>query len=463
MKMANFKVYGNLKLERSLLKTRNKIRSKFREVTITIYLILHLVIIFILGDSTAFAPDENDYVDAFKQIYSTKYNNEQLAGWGSEKSIYLKIIYSPAWILNNITKDELLAIRLYSTILVTIALYLILKLINRQYLKSILKNILLTMIFFMPSLLIWGSLALRESFIYFFLVLIYFSLTKIIEKKNFKQNYILLFIGAYGLLLTKSYLFMILLISYVAYILRNKKQVREFKIVSIILVLPLLTNPILFQQIKGNLQYYLKDNNGNVISSAISATTSPIQPTPSTSPDLSLSLGRTSIELRNQIEFNARLKLFLQKIPIIENVFSSSQLLRDETSLKIRTWIPPRFNDFEGILQASLRVLFLPMPFKDNGSFFLNLLTIEWPIWIGLYLLAFVNFYSARKCLDTSGFIVKISRNFSLLLLLQSIFFEINMGTNYRHRTVLLLIVLLADISIFRLKNNRFQKIQEST
>ncbi len=95
------------------------------------------------------------------------------------------------------------------------------------------------------------------------------------------------------------------------------------------------------------------------------------------------------------------------------------------------------------VLESSAKFLLVPFIFIDNGSLFLNIQSIETPIWLFIYGLFFVGVYlviSRRRELD---YAVMIAILFALEFVAISALTEVNVGTALRHRSLLLIPIMV--------------------
>jgi LytS/YehU family sensor histidine kinase len=86
--------------------------------------------------------------------------------------------------------------------------------------------------------------------------------------------------------------------------------------------------------------------------------------------------------------------------------------------------------------------LFVPLPFVDNGSFFLNILSYEsfaWYLFYGLFITILVGIVRGRLRLSLSTL---TATTFAIEFIFLSALIETNHGTSFRHRAVLLFAVL---------------------
>jgi sulfur carrier protein ThiS len=95
------------------------------------------------------------------------------------------------------------------------------------------------------------------------------------------------------------------------------------------------------------------------------------------------------------------------------------------------------------VLESSAKFLLIPFIFIDNGSLFLNIQSIETPIWLFIYGLFFVGLYQLARRRREFDYAVMIATLFALEFVAISALTEINVGTALRHRSLLLIPILV--------------------
>jgi hypothetical protein len=94
------------------------------------------------------------------------------------------------------------------------------------------------------------------------------------------------------------------------------------------------------------------------------------------------------------------------------------------------------------VLESSAKFLLVPFIFMDNGSLFLNIQSIETPIWLFIYGLFFVGLYRIIRRRHELDYVVMMATLFSFEFVAISALTEINVGTALRHRSLLLIPIL---------------------
>jgi peptidoglycan/LPS O-acetylase OafA/YrhL len=106
------------------------------------------------------------------------------------------------------------------------------------------------------------------------------------------------------------------------------------------------------------------------------------------------------------------------------------------------------------LLKSSASFLFVPIPFMDNGSFFLNLQSYESPIWYLFYILLLVIIIGLLRGTVKRDFTTIAASVFSVLFVIESSLVEVNVGTSIRHRAVLMIGILVAIVNQRRVKSD---------
>jgi hypothetical protein len=95
------------------------------------------------------------------------------------------------------------------------------------------------------------------------------------------------------------------------------------------------------------------------------------------------------------------------------------------------------------VLESSAKFLLIPFIFIENGSLFLNIQSIETPIWLFIYGLFFVGLYQLARRRRDLDYAVMIATLFALEFVAISALTEINVGTALRHRSLLLIPIVV--------------------
>jgi hypothetical protein len=95
------------------------------------------------------------------------------------------------------------------------------------------------------------------------------------------------------------------------------------------------------------------------------------------------------------------------------------------------------------VLESSAKFLLVPFIFIDNGSLFLNIQSVETPMWLFIYGLFFFGIYQVVRRRRDFDYAVMIATLFALEFVAISALTEINVGTALRHRSLLLIPILV--------------------
>ena len=144
-----------------------------RNKLVIFFLTSHVIFAMFLGRLFAFAPDERGYLFTFNNVYTLPINTvaQMGSGWITAPTVFLWIAYLPAKILNIVGVTDYLSVRLLSIAIITLSLVLLIRMnekIKRN--KGISQNFIIFS-FFIPSVFLWTSTGLRESFIIFAITL----------------------------------------------------------------------------------------------------------------------------------------------------------------------------------------------------------------------------------------------------------------------------------------------------
>ena len=187
---------------------------------VTIFVSTHLLFAIALGRLFALAPDEGGYLYTFKGLYGPIDGyidpNPQLnSGWITAPKSFLWISYLPAKFLTSLGVPDYLSIRVLSIGLATVSLILILNFYHRRVFES---SKLILVCFFIPSIFLWSSVGLRETFIFLELTLVFRGFDYLLAGQNiFALTYLSL--GSYALISTKSYLYICILVAMIFLVL----------------------------------------------------------------------------------------------------------------------------------------------------------------------------------------------------------------------------------------------------
>ena len=428
--------------------------SCMRHKLVIFFFVSHAVFAISLGRLFAFAPDEQGYLYTFNTVYTLPVSTDAQSGsgWITAPTVFLWIAYLPAKILNLVGVPDYLSIRLLSIAITSISLFLLLRMNqNMQKLRGIPEKVIFFS-FFIPSVFLWTSTGLREAFLIFEITLFLVGLNYLFLRKN-KQAIFLLFVGSYGLLSSKPYLWILLMMSLIVFlvghlILRtHKKQI--IRLVAAGFIAPL----ILFAGTTS--QYALSFLFGTSTTEVGARCGDSISQIEDSGESLTFNGDYTLIALRfhlveNQDSILTKFFVLLNLDKKVESLWSeklqsgvitkSSEPIgcNNTYSLNGGTLKPGVITQPWTMLWPAFVFLAGPFPLIGEPGIAATIASFESPLWWLLYALVINQFYKFRRS--------KLFRDpaiiFTLIFLAVEIAFsslvEVNLGTSFRHRSILL-------------------------
>ena len=419
-----------------------------RNRLVVFFFLSHVMFAIFLGRLFAFAPDEKGYLFTFNNIYTLPINTvgQMSSGWITAPTVFLWFAYLPAKILNLVGVPDYLSIRLLSIAITSISLFLLLKMNqNMQKLRGIPEKVIFFS-FFIPSVFLWTSTGLREAFLIFEITLFLVGLNYLFLRKN-KQAIFLLFAGSYGLLSSKPYLWVLLMMSLIVFlvaqlILRTQKK-QMIRLIAASFIAPLILFAGTTSQYALNFLF-----SGNLTEVGLRSGDSITQIDDVTfhgdytlialhfylieNPDSLFSNAFEVLNLDDKVEslWNEKLQAGL----ISEN----KQVGKDTSSLNGHILKPGLITEPWSMLWPAFVFLAGPFPFIGEPGLAAKIASFESPLWWLFYLLVIYQFYRFREA--------KLFRDpailFALIFLAGEIAFsslvEVNLGTSFRHRSILL-------------------------
>jgi hypothetical protein len=392
------------------------------------FTVAHLCLIAFLGSSTSFAPDEKIYLQVFEKLYLLNFSlSEFHNGWQFSSLLFLRVIYGPALLLVTLGFDSLIAIRILSVFFSLLTLMLFCKIysLNSKVEKKVPLFIAISM--FIPSFFLWTSLGLRESIFFLLISLIFFASFEF-ELRN-KSLYLILLIPFFCFLyLTKPHIYLILtisiIISFFIISLKDHQFSRKNILFVIISIVPLvlLYNSTLMQVEVIQRQIYIYKDSQNQTSINV--------------PD------QTSINVPEKSVTATEILLDRKENDLLVYRFLDS-LSMFKTSKNNTEYSPASISSPYSLAKSSLNFILLPIPFRDNGSLFLNFISIEFFMWAFIYFKLISYFVSLKNNFHKLCFTHTILIIFMLIFVLFSALIEVNLGTSLRHRSLLLILILI--------------------
>lgn len=480
-------------------------RSRFllllkKERFLAFFILSHITFATFLGRFFAFAPDEGGYLYTFNNLYNPEQDvNPQLrSGWITAPKSFLWISYLPAKILDTLGVPDYLSIRILSILLGTLTLYLLKDvLINSSHNKNLSRRIIY-FFFFIPSVFIWSSIGLRESFIFAQIALFLCGVNFLVLRKN-KIGTILLFLGSYGLISTKNYLWLCLMLavilSIVIFAIRGGNRSITIKVLLAGFLLPLAlffsTTSIyaLSFILKSDLSTigertsyssttFNKDsvlgngNNGNNESNGNSEDTSEDAMQAETftvygdatfislysyliaNPDTALT------RVLRILGFDKKIKTLWNEQVIVPKSQSTVPIEGSPPTNQSQVLSPAKISQPLTFIPAGLAFLFGPVPLHGEQSLGVRLASFESPFWWLLYIFVIFQIVRFRSQKILNDLPLLLAFIFLLGEIAMSALVEVNIGTSFRHRSILLvpLIFIYARLPQLDSSNRKHQE-----
>jgi hypothetical protein len=304
--------------------------------------------------------------------------------------------------------------------------------------------------FFIPSVFLWTSTGLREAFIIFEITLVLVGLNYLLLGKS-KKGISLLFVGSYGLLSTKPYLWVLLIMGLLVFILINFQLKTPKKHLLKLIIAGFITPLILFAGTTSQyaLNFIFNTSLTEVgIRSGDSITQIEYSDTSITfhgdytlialhfhlleNPNSAFAKVFRVLNLDNKVEslWDEKLQAGL--------ISESKEVGKDTSSLNGHILKPGLITEPWTMLWPAFVFLAGPFPFVGDPGIAAKISSFESPLWWLLYTLVIYQFYRFRR--------FKLFRDpaiiFTLIFLAGEIAFsslvEVNLGTSFRHRSILL-------------------------
>jgi hypothetical protein len=431
----------------------------------------------------ALAPDEAGYIYTFNNVYTLPIGTSAQtgSGWITAPTVFLWIAYLPAKILNLLGVPDYLSVRSVSVLITAITLYLLLDILKTsKFFLRFHRGVVFT-IFFIPSIFLWTSVGLRESFIIAELTLFLAGLNFLMREMN-KRCLACLFLGSYGLASTKNYLWaclmIALIVSCVIYLFIGIQRQLVLKLIALGLLLPLLA--FAGTTSKYALDYIFNSNisetgerSGDSISQVyVEVPQSGAGTETGTGAGTETGTGTgTGTELnppKELITFHGDSTLISLYFYIIENpnslftkifkmlnldkkvetiwnekvalglVSKDKKVGKDTSSLNGHILEPGKIDKPLSLIWPAFVFLCGPFPFIGNPGIAVLISSFESPLWWAFYSLVLFQFFRFRK----TKFLRDPQILFTLVFLLGEIVFsalvEVNLGTSFRHRSIIL-------------------------
>ena len=442
----------------------------FYQYFFTAYIGLHVTFSILLGNITAFAPDEGLYKGIFSKLYSAGFTSDVL-GFGGAWEPWLRLLYLPAKLLTYLGFSDLLAVRFLSIGCSALATFLLIRMAKENGRDDRMFKMAIIAISFMPTVFLWSSIGLRESFLFLEISAILYFLSQVKDEIDIR-NLLGLAFSVYSLSMTKNYIFILFLFAFVPTLLvfsfiKRKRLITHILILSIA-VMPLAFNPELVPAISnyfkgqiakvdtieigdinndGRCDYFEPCANGNGNGNGNGNESLDIEPI-----EYVATGGMTVHALLDQLKdspntFFAKVASALgvtEKLEVISKsaivVETDKSVIQNQKKLSLQQ---AGIKKPLQVLESSAKFLLVPFIFIDNGSLFLNIQSIETPIWLFIYGLFFVGLFQLARRRREFDYAVMMATLFALEFVAISALTEINVGTALRHRSLLLIPILV--------------------
>jgi hypothetical protein len=181
---------------------------------LSLFAILHSALAIGLGRLFAFAPDESGYLYTFNNLYgqSTDPNPQYQSGWITAPKAFLWVAYLPAKLLTLLGMPDYAAIRFLSIALTLFSILMLRKVCFKTSNQTKNSDRWIFAAYLIPSVFLWTTVGLRESFIMAEIAAFLVGFNYLWAGKSIKGA-TLIAIGSYGLLSTKSYLWFCLMLA----------------------------------------------------------------------------------------------------------------------------------------------------------------------------------------------------------------------------------------------------------
>lgn len=449
---------------------------------VTAFVTSHLLFAVFLGRLFALAPDEGGYLYTFNNLYGSKDPNPQLnSGWIVAPKPFLWVIYLPAKALNLLGVPDYLSIRILSISVATLSLILLINLQRGGGLGGSRYEPLIFLFFFIPSIFLWTSVGLREVFIMAEISLVVVGFNYLFQGKN-ARAVTYLFLGSYALLSTKNYLWicLILAIALLAaiWVIQGVSKRKLLNLALALILVPCIAFAsttsvyalkfLITSVFHVDLATTAARSGDSIIQVAIPS--SPGGPSDGSSPSSTpgntnhgTGKGQTTVVTFHGdttlilLHFylidhpNAMLTRILRSVGItskVQEIWDSKvksglvkktvKALPDSSSLSGYILKPGKLHDPLSIARPSFLFMFGPIPFLDQGGIALNTVAFESPFWWLLYSVVLFRLIRFRKNRYWRDPLFLLSATYFLSLVAVSALVEVNLGTSFRHRSILL-------------------------
>lgn len=406
---------------------------------------VHFCVALLLGRVYAFAPDESGYLNIFKTVYRGDFNIDTILGWKDAQVNFIRVIYSPARLLEAVGVPDYLAVRLLSIAISGFSFYLVMCLARDMNVKSHAR--LLVVVAIIPSSFAWMTLGLREPFLYVSLSMICTGMY-FMGKAELKRPAVFLSIGILIFLETKPDVALLIFLSlffwFAIDILRSRKLLLRHRYFVVALVVPMVLNlqgvNFVVQTVRFQISSVFSTGATSIATYVDQNAAAALENINSTTEGL-----KRVINKEPNSAFVKILKITGLDSKLTSSSSSSNASGQTSSSKRLNV-APAKISKPLTLVARSSGFLFTPFPLIDNGSLFLNILSLESPLWWFLYIsfgIAVWRRFASKAVDDLAIFVM----SFSFMFLIFSALTEINVGTLTRHRSVFLFPFLFLILS----------------
>lgn len=437
----------------------------------TVFLLSHTFFAIFLGRLYALAPDEGSYLYTFNNLYgqSMDANPQYSSGWITAPKLFLWIAYLPAKILNLLGVPDFLSIRILSILLASFSLYLLLSIQKQSQVLLKFSQKAIFSVYFIPSVFLWTTVGLRESFIIAEISAFLAGINYLMQEKN-RRAFALLFLGSYGLVSTKNYLWACLMVAVIMSCILFVFQGIDRRKIAKFLVAGLLIPVIAFASTTSvyALDFILHSDISETGQRSGDSISQIYVDSPGTGTGTVTVTGMGTQPAKELITFHGDYSLIALHFYLIDNpnslfskifrafhldkeiqsiwdekvalglVHKDKQVGTDTSSLNGHILEPGRISDPISMLWPAFVFLCGPFPFIGNPGIAVFISSFESLLWWAFYALVIFQFIRFRK----TNFMRDPQILFTLIFLAGEIAFsalaEVNLGTSFRHRSIIL-------------------------
>lgn len=453
---------------------------------VSVFVTTHLLFAIFLGRLFALAPDEGGYLYTFNNLYGGKDPNPQLnSGWIVAPKPFLWISYLPAKVFNLLGVPDYLSIRILSISIATLTLILLINLQRRGRQSGGRFETLIFLFFFIPSIFLWTSVGLREVFILAEMSLLLVGLNYLFQGSNARGiSYI--FLGSYALLSTKNYIWICLVLSVlvltVVWVLQGVSKRKLLNLSLALILIPCIAFAsttsvyalkfLITSVFHSDLSSTAARSGDSIVQVAIpqngnggSGGSGSIDQGGKSNPNGPIVItfhGDTTLILLHFYLVDHPKALFTRVFNVlgltskIQEIWDSKvksglvkksvKALPETSSLSGYMLKPGKLHHPLSIFRPAFLFLFGPIPFLDQGGIALNTVALESPIWWLLYALVIFSLIRYRRNGYWKDPVFQLSAIYFVSLVAISALVEVNLGTSFRHRSILFIPLIVMFI-----------------